>query len=956
VSESQKILVPWPFGGQDRGQAFTDQPVQTYREGLNVLGVDPVTTRKRGGPRAGQIEYISPSAAISTGGVLVRRLESVTINDRQLTYSLNPHPPAMWSQASPSSGVESPIVRCDPYGDLYFADGNRAIVKTNSDGVELWRQPLDVHDSTHIITALAVDPVELSFYVGIGSATNPLSSGSQTAATLSKYQLSLDGQSYELAWVLGNTGGVGRYFADALIYQGELFTLEVDWSPASPSKTSKVVRYANIDLPVAPQTGDVTMYPMQVSGTNGVWDDANKRNVIGHSLALRVNNGIEFIVAGTDGGPFSPDTEENFFLCKLNLLSNVVWRLRNGIGATDPGGGPVASPYINGTGGIGFGCAVDSEGNIISIGHTSGAVNEGIWARRIVDNGTTASTSGAGTWSSLNVFEVLHEYPRYVIDAYDNSYLPYAIGTASGTKAVRVFTKAGVELTGTAILGSDGSGNDYARSTAIPPAGVPYSPDLRTDDVKCAEFVYVSGHQLVAGDPVFHKRRLLDATQTSGSVRDLRLVAIAPPDVRVFEDSFVVTPSGGAGAFSAGASYVSAAIFAGKLFMSDGLSYKYLDAVPSTANPNGQVLDWQSKSTGAIPVRGRLLFPWRARVGVGRTPDDPHNFYLSEQENPFGWDFNAVVPSVGDAIAGNLSSAGLVPDLPNSFCPYSDDLLFVFCDHSIWRITGSPLKGGEIDKITSIVGGSFGKCWCFDPEGNVYWHGARGGIYTGSPQGGFKRISTDSIDQDLAEIDTSANYVELHWSDYNGVQGIHVFVFPFGAGGTIRQAWFFERRTGGWHPQKFGSDGATGVQPTAALVLDGDGPSDRVVLVAGEDGIIGALDPTAKSDRGYPIQSSVLIGPLVAPTNRRIRMTELEVTLASDQSGCGFELYASDVPDDIGDAVQSGELVAGFNRVRVRARARYIFLRLFNGIAGKVWRFESATIKAYPAGRVHAGT
>jgi hypothetical protein len=176
---------------------------------------------------------------------------------------------------------------------------------------------------------------------------------------------------------------------------------------------------------------------------------------------------------------------------------------------------------------------------------------------------------------------------------------------------------------------------------------------------------------------------------------------------------------------------------------------------------------------------------------------------------------------------------------------------------------------------------------------------------------------------------------------------------------TPVQHWFFERRTGAWIPQKYATLASTNNQPTAVCVYDGDNPSDRRVLLAGEDRHISFLDPLSRADRtlnangGTPIYSYVLIGPLVTrqQSDRVSRLVSVDVTLAADRGGCSFEIYMSDTPDVLGGSVMQGELNPGFNSFYCPARGRYLFLRLFNAEADRDWAFESASAVVADGGR-----
>ena len=104
------------------------------------------------------------------------------------------------------------------------------------------------------------------------------------------------------------------------------------------------------------------------------------------------------------------------------------------------------------------------------------------------------------------------------------------------------------------------------------------------------------------------------------------------------------------------------------------------------------------------------------------------------------------------------------------------------------------------------------------------------------------------------------------------------------------------------------------------------------------------------------IDARVLIGPLVPPgTDYAWRFMRPQVTLASDQDGATYELFASDVADIMGSSWAKGLLVAGRSRFLTgRTKGAAVWLRVRNNTTSERFSIEDATIGIAPAGKARA--
>jgi hypothetical protein len=180
------------------------------------------------------------------------------------------------------------------------------------------------------------------------------------------------------------------------------------------------------------------------------------------------------------------------------------------------------------------------------------------------------------------------------------------------------------------------------------------------------------------------------------------------------------------------------------------------------------------------------------------------------------------------------------------------------------------------------------------------------------------------------------------------LDGMHVLVVPFSTG-VAQEHFFWERSVDAWHPVTFSSTW----QPTCIETIDGDASDDRVVVMGCSDGHLRKWDVDAKSDDGSPIDSSVLIGPLMpVGTRQRYRFMRPTLVMARDGDGCGARMYATDDPGSIGTAFASWPVSSGRNPTKlVGARGTAVYLELQNAHALRRWAYESGSIEAAPAGR-----
>ena len=452
--------------------------------------------------------------------------------------------------------------------------------------------------------------------------------------------------------------------------------------------------------------------------------------------------------------------------------------------------------------------------------------------------------------------------------------------------------------------------------------------------------------------PSIFRIDVASVTQTTSNPRDAHVIAVAHNEVRKITSAGSFAPKGN-DVIDSTAPYVQVATGFQKIYISDGANYYVYDPLDTDANDYGSVKKLLCSTFGAIPQRCRLIEFWRGRLVLARDPEDPGRWSMSALGDATDWDFFPTVPSSVQAVSATNSRAGKVPDIINAVVPWSDDLLLFGGDRSIYQLTGDPMAGGVLDLVTDSTGMSFGRPYCKDPDGSLWFFGSTGGLYY-MPRGSMPtRVSVGRVEKSLRSIDLSANYVQLQWNPID--EGVHIFVIPFGASGTIVDHWFYEVQAQAFHRDRFGLRDNDNIQPTSSVLVDGDAYNDRTVLLGCEDGRVRRWGTDSsgnipKSDQqttsaDIAIDSYSLIGPIVNnPIEGSQQLTELAAVLSSSQHGCNYQLYTSDEPENLGDPVSQGTFKPGRNdRHLVRINGDHVFMRLRNASVGESWAFEGAS-------------
>lgn len=440
-----------------------------------------------------------------------------------------------------------------------------------------------------------------------------------------------------------------------------------------------------------------------------------------------------------------------------------------------------------------------------------------------------------------------------------------------------------------------------------------------------------------------------EAATGSSSVRTVTGIAVANGNVYTWTTGNPAVAASGSSALSASASFIHSAVAFGKVYFADGASEKVLDISSNTVSA------WTA-SAGALPVNGtkrpRLIANFRSRIVVSGLVGDGHNWFMSKAGDPTDWDYSPGIISATMAVAGNNTEAGLCPDIINALIPYRDDLLWFGCDSSIWQMTNDPAAGGSIDLITDVTGIAFGRAWCKDPVGVVYFVGSRGGLYAMAPGAQPQRLSAKRLDERLGAIDLANTKVMLEWDDRT--QSVMIYATPLTwTSSTTATHYVYDTRVGAFWIDDF-SDPLH--NPASTHVFDGDLPGDRCVLLGGRDGVIRKIDYAAANDDSEPIRSSVWLGPLIGGDSE-IRLSETRMAFASGSSPVAVELYRGVGPEAAFSSKPFNSFVHDPSHEFAHAngaKGSAIYIRVTNDNLHETWAYESGTVRVTPLG-LHTG-
>ena len=439
--------------------------------------------------------------------------------------------------------------------------------------------------------------------------------------------------------------------------------------------------------------------------------------------------------------------------------------------------------------------------------------------------------------------------------------------------------------------------------------------------------------------------------QTAIKRRYVRSLAVCGGSVRRFDSavSGVETVTNGSDALS-NQPVVFGAVNLLDVYFADGENMKLYDSETNS------IITW-TPDVGNLPIDGnglkaRLIETWQGRIVLSGLPGDPSNWFMSKMHAPLNWDY---VPSVDDqgptqAVAGNNADAGKLGDTVTGLVPYTDDVLVMGGDNTLWQMSGNPAAGGRIDQISDITGMAWGRAWTKDPSGAIWFFGSRGGLYRLVPNDIPERASLSQIDDTLASVDLKNNIVRLAWDDR--LFGLVIAITPVDLQSSTTH-YFYDAREQSFFPIKFANNDH---DPLVLHLYDGDDPDDRVLLFGCKDGYIRKfdIDGSTYSDDGTAIDSYVVLGPVQSEDQAPVLVNAIRGVLSTDSSDVTVAMLSGDSSQAATSASETtiGTMSSGINqtfRRRVSGHAHYIKLR--NNTDAESWAMEHLSIDVRPMGQ-----
>jgi len=398
---------------------------------------------------------------------------------------------------------------------------------------------------------------------------------------------------------------------------------------------------------------------------------------------------------------------------------------------------------------------------------------------------------------------------------------------------------------------------------------------------------------------------------------------------------------------------LSAAPCGGNLFVVDGQGPKVYRAA------SGVVTDWAA-TRGELVRTATLAVNWRNRLVLAGTADDPQNYFMSRQGDP--WDFDYGQDDAASAVAGGLSDAGRVGDPIRALCPVNDDVLILGCTRSLWRLHGDPRQGGWAEKVADDVGIVGQNAWTLDPAGVLYFLSEEG-LCRMTALGRPENLSRRRVPQlaGLRAVQPGAaaaageRFVTVCCDARR--HGILLLLSPQAEepGGH----WFYDLRLDAFFPESYPPSAG----PTCAAFYNAAEADRRRLLLGGRYGRIYCHDEAAKCDvavvegqcREAAIDAYVWTRPrrLLGRALGEAVLVGLTGTLSAGSDGVAYSVHAGDAEEAVlaAPAAAGGTWAAGRNPPdRTRVRGAVHAVRLSGAGAASAWAVERIVAEAVPGG------
>lgn len=272
----------------------------------------------------------------------------------------------------------------------------------------------------------------------------------------------------------------------------------------------------------------------------------------------------------------------------------------------------------------------------------------------------------------------------------------------------------------------------------------------------------------------------------------------------------------------------------------------------NSTNIRLSMLTKKSGTTVNPPLGCTIAAIWQDRLVLSGDPENPGDTFFSKQGDPTNWQEDETATS---PVFGEFDTNTRIDEPVKALIPFVRDYLVIGAADSIHVLRGNPVAGGTVDAVSRAIGILDKHAWCMTPD-NILVVMTGDGLYGIGPGAtSAESISRESLPQDLANIDTDNNDVQLAFDVRRA--GIVVAITPTTVGENMYY-WF------DWTTKTIWKDVITSTQePTAMTAYQGANDSTSIVIFGGRDGYLRTFDTSAIDDDGTAFTSYVLIGPLV---------------------------------------------------------------------------------------------
>lgn len=392
---------------------------------------------------------------------------------------------------------------------------------------------------------------------------------------------------------------------------------------------------------------------------------------------------------------------------------------------------------------------------------------------------------------------------------------------------------------------------------------------------------------------------------------------------------------------------------------------------PSAVTSSPHWYDWTvypGGASGTMPEKAYLSCLYRGRGVLAGNPDYPYQWWMSKLGDLWNFAFTANDPL--SAVSGGNADAGEIGDIIRCLAPYKDDYLIFGCANSIWVMRGDPVAGGSLDEVDLTIGIYGTKSWCFDGGGNMYFWGS-GGIYK-LPRdfGPIENLSALRLPELISDeaADPSTHRITMEYDRKRN--GLFISITKVTDG--TNSCYWYDLALKSFYPESYPEECGAYSQ----FYYDANDTDYKDLLVGCKDGYIRKFDDSQKDDdigatdeaiNSYVALPVTMIGN--TEEDKRGKLTSLVFELGggassgahSDTDGLSYEIHVGDdaetVIEDIKDgatAFASGTL-SGTGRktkIRVRARAMYLGIKIYNSTASETWVLNRLLGDIKPAGKL----